>query len=122
MISLAGRYLLGAESGHTTLASYHRGHRTSDGASVVVKLQRAEYPTPLELARIRHEHDLIQSLALPQIGRSMGLEKFGNGLALVIEDPGALSLPQLMREGHLDLRPRLEIAISLASLVGTIHE
>lgn len=122
MISLAGRYLLGAESGHTTLASYHRGHRTSDGASVVVKLQRAEYPTPLELARIRHEHDLIQSLGLPQVGRSMGLEKFGNGLALVIEDPGELSLAQLMRDGHLDLRTRLEIAISLALLVGTIHE
>jgi histidine kinase len=122
MISLAGRYLLGAESGHTTLASYHRGHRTTDGASVVVKLQRAEYPTPLELARIRHEHDLIQSLGLPQVGHAMGLEKYGNGLALVFEDPGELSLAQLMRDGHLDLRTRLEIAISLALLVGAIHE
>jgi predicted ATPase/serine phosphatase RsbU (regulator of sigma subunit) len=122
MISLAGRYLLGAESGHTALASYHRGHRTSDGASVVVKLQRAEYPTPLELARLRHEHDLIQALDLPHIGRAMGLEKFGNGLALVIEDPGEISLAQLMRSGHLDLRTRLEIALSLALLVGAMHE
>jgi predicted ATPase/serine phosphatase RsbU (regulator of sigma subunit) len=122
MISLAGRYLLGAESGRTPLASFHRGYRTSDGTSVVAKLQRSEYPTPLELARIRHEHDLIEALDLPQVGRAMGLEKFGNGLALVIEDPGELSLAQLIRIGQLDLRTRLEIAISLALLTSAIHE
>ena len=40
-------------------ASLLRGIRNADGQRVVVKLLRAEHPSPAQIARLRHEHAVL---------------------------------------------------------------
>src|SRR5690606_40091613 len=50
----------------------------------------------LDLARLRHEHTILKSLDVPCVARPLGLERYGRGLALVLEDGGEETLEQLL--------------------------
>lgn len=114
-------YTLNAKIRETPDVELHRGYRNLDGTPVVVKLLRSEQPTALELARLRHEHQLLQSLDVPQVVKSLGLETLGHRLALVLEDAGDTSLDQLIQSAQLDLERCLRLAIVLARVVATVH-
>jgi len=49
----------------------YRGQRKSDKRPVVLKLLNKTYPTPIELARFKHEYRIPGSLNLEGIIRSM---------------------------------------------------
>jgi predicted ATPase/serine phosphatase RsbU (regulator of sigma subunit) len=122
MISLSGRYTLNTRIRETSYADLYRGRRESDGVPVVVKVLRSERPSPAELARLRHEHAILTSLHLPQVVRAFALEPFGHGLALVLEDAGDVSLDMLIQAGPVPLGRALEIAISIADLLASVHQ
>ena len=100
----------------------YRGRRDADGARVVVKLLRSEHPSPHELAKLKHEHAITQSLDLEGVVQVHALEKYGNGQALVMADAGARSLDHALRAGELDLGASLRIAASIANTLGLVHQ
>ena len=122
MLDLGGKYALTTEYGRSSLAWLYRGFRCSDGAPVLAKLQRADLPSLLELARFRHDYDLLASLQLPSIGRACSLETFKNGLAVVIEDPGEMSLHAWLRSTRPELPLALDVALALTRAVRQLHE
>ncbi len=121
MITLSGRFTLNVSIRETPNEVLYRGYREPDGAPVVVKALHPEHPSPEDLARLRHEYALLRSLELPQVVRAHALEPFGRGLALIIDDAGELSLDMLIRDGRVELKQGLEIAISIAELVASLH-
>jgi len=98
-----------------------RGTRNSDRLPVVLKVLNSEYPRPREIAKLKHEHAVLQSFDSPQVVRTLGLEKFGNGMALVLEDVGEQSLDRFVGEQRLDLETFLSTAIAMAEVVEQIH-
>jgi predicted ATPase/serine phosphatase RsbU (regulator of sigma subunit) len=122
MLDLGGRYALDTECERTPLAQLYRGYRRADGAPVLAKLLRAERPSPLELARFRHDYAGLESLDVTGLARPCGLETFENGLAVVIGDPGEVSLERWIRSSSLDVPLRVGVALSLARLLGRLHE
>src|SRR5262245_52870237 len=72
MLDLAGKYALDTECERTPLARFYRGYRRADGVPVLAKLQSAERPGPLELARFRHDHAMLASLELAGLARPHG--------------------------------------------------
>jgi len=122
MLDLAGKYALDSECERTPLARLYRGYRRADGVPVLAKLQRAERPSSLELARFRHDHEMLAALELPGLARPLGLETFENGLAVVLADPGELSLERWIASTPLELTTRLGVASSLARVLGRLHE
>jgi predicted ATPase/GAF domain-containing protein/tRNA A-37 threonylcarbamoyl transferase component Bud32 len=101
----------------------YRGRREADGAPVAVKVKRNEYPTARELARLRREFAILEDLGgLPGVVRAYSLEKCGRGLALVMEDLGAVSLDDLRKARTLDVEGTLKIAVSLADTLGELHQ
>lgn len=63
----------------------HRGYRNTDRVPVAVKLINGEYPSPLQIGRLRHEYVILRSLDLPCAVKAWDLVRAGNGLALVTE-------------------------------------
>jgi len=122
MLDLAGKFALGVECARTPLVRLYRGYRRSDGAPVLAKVLRAERPSPLELARCRHDHGLLESLELPGLARPCGIETLGNGLAVVLRHPGELSLDRWIREGAPELTERVAVALALARVLARLHE
>ncbi|WP_437898158.1 AAA family ATPase [Sorangium sp. So ce124] len=121
MITLSDRYTLNAKVRETQSSEVYRGYRTIDGASVLVKLLRSERPTALELARLRHEYDVLTWLDTPEVVKAIGLERHGHGLALVMEDAGDASVDKLIRSGRLALPRALELALAMARTLAAVH-
>jgi len=99
-----------------------RIERKSDRVAFVAKLARAEYPTSVELCRLRHEHTLLCSLVLASVVRAEALVKCGNGLALILEDVGDRSLRTLIDAGPRALTTSLQIALRLVDAVEAVHQ
>jgi len=102
-------------------ASLLRGIRNADGQRVVVKLLRAEHPSPAQIARLRHEHAVLASLDSPEVVRTLGLIKHGHGLALVLEDLGDVSLESMFRHQRPSLEQFLDIAGRMAAGIAAVH-
>jgi predicted ATPase/class 3 adenylate cyclase len=98
-----------------------RGVRRADGARVVVKVSSADYPPPSVLAALRNEHEIGHLVDAPGVPRMLGLERCRNGLALVMEDIGAVSLHAFLAAAPLSVAAFLPIAIALAEAIDALH-
>jgi predicted ATPase/signal transduction histidine kinase len=107
--------------GESTRAVLVRARRRSDGVPVIVKLLAAEHPTPEDVGRLRHEHDIVGRLDLPGIVRPLGIERFGHRVGLVLEDFGGTALEAMIGPEGMDTESFLHIAVSLADALGQLH-
>jgi predicted ATPase/nitrogen-specific signal transduction histidine kinase/DNA-binding NarL/FixJ family response regulator/tRNA A-37 threonylcarbamoyl transferase component Bud32 len=103
----------------------YRG-RTSKSAleatSVIIKTLNAEYPTSDQLARLRHEYQILQDLEIEEIIKPLALENYGNGLALILADFDGESLAKVIAEKPFELNNFLQTAIRLASILAQLHQ
>ncbi len=89
MINLAG-YQIDEELYESANSVAYRGRREQDALPVVIKALKEAFPPPRELARYQKEWEIAALLKdLPGIARVLGLERFRNSLALIVEDFGA---------------------------------
>ncbi len=100
----------------------YRAVRAEDGLSVVVKIPRADYPPPGVLNKFRREVEISSILKqFESVIHIYELKKHGNTLAIVMEDFGAKSLKDWVRDDHPSLGDILDIAIAVVSAMADIH-
>jgi diguanylate cyclase (GGDEF)-like protein len=120
MIELAGYTITDLLSQNRSTTIY-RGARLTDGAPVILKVLDAEFPTPLQVARIQHEFELLNKFDHPGIIRTLGLEKAHHSLAIVLEDFGGAPLRRLIEQNDISLLDKLRIARRIGEILGDIH-
>lgn len=99
----------------------YRGRRETDNASVIVKTLVDEHPLLEDIARLRHEYQIIEPLQIPGIVKPYELKNYQHGLALVLEDiPGSL-LKEAIATQTMSLITFLKIGINLAHTLGELH-
>ena len=98
-----------------------RAIRDDDGLPVVIKILKNDYPTAAELARYRHEFEVIHTLDLPGVIRSYELRRHEKTLLTVFEDFGGMSIGQLLRDRPLSSDEFLDTAIQVAVALGQVH-
>ncbi|MFH1532295.1 MAG: AAA family ATPase, partial [Pseudomonadota bacterium] len=106
------------DSGTTVI---YRGIGLDDGRPVLIKGHRKEIPNVDEIARIRHEFQILRNIDIEGAPRARDLVKHQNGFLLVLEDEGGLPLSRLLEEGPLDLRDVLAYGLRLAAVVTRLH-
>ncbi|MEK8019511.1 MAG: serine/threonine-protein kinase PknK, partial [Candidatus Parabeggiatoa sp.] len=99
----------------------YRGGRSDENQSVILKMLKADYPTPEELTRYRQEYDITKSLDIEGVIKTDSLEKYQNTLIIVLEDFGAEALKKVMSEMTFNLQAFLSVAIKVAAHLGQIH-
>ncbi|MEO0534038.1 MAG: AAA family ATPase [Cyanobacteria bacterium P01_A01_bin.123] len=99
----------------------YRGVRQADNLPVVVKLLKDQYPDLNDIARLRHEYQLVSELNIDGIVRAYGLEKYHNGLALILEAFGHESLKESLGKRLPTLTEFLKIAVQLSDTLGHLH-
>lgn len=99
----------------------YRGLRETDNASVIVKTLCSDYPTLEEIARLRHEYQIIQSLQIPGIVKPYELKHYQHSLALILEYIPGFSLKEIIQAQETTLITFLQIAINLAHTLGELH-
>src|SRR5688572_9400498 len=108
--------------GESGTALLLRARQAADDTSVVVKLLKSEYPTPEEVARLAHEHRIVEDLRLDGVVRPLRIERFKHRVGLILEDFGGVSLRSMIGPGGMATETFLRLAIPLARTLGEIHD
>jgi predicted ATPase/signal transduction histidine kinase/CheY-like chemotaxis protein/tRNA A-37 threonylcarbamoyl transferase component Bud32 len=93
--------------------------------SVIIKTLKAEYPTVDQLARLRHEYQILQELDIIGILKPLSLENYRNGLALILPDfDGKLLVKAIASQGFegFKINKFLQIAIHLTEILAQLHQ
>ncbi len=98
------------------------GIRESDAEPVMVKHLKAEYPTPEELNLFEFEYRITKALDLPGVVRVYSLENVGHSRAMVMEGFEAVPLDEYLSSHKGDLPEFLQVAGSLADIIGDVHK
>ena len=99
----------------------YRAYNKRTQQPVIIKVLKAEFPPPQDTARFQHEYDLSRALNISGIVKPYSLEKYQNGLALVLEDFGGHSLKIYRENQDIDLTEFLQIGIQLATTLAQLH-
>ena len=99
-----------------------RAVKEQDNLPVVIKVLREEYPSPEEILKFQHEFEIVNLLKdHPGVIRGYSLEPCEHSLALILEDFGAESLKQLLRQRRFSLEETLDIGARVAAGLSQIH-
>ncbi|NER39062.1 MAG: AAA family ATPase [Oscillatoria sp. SIO1A7] len=100
----------------------YRARRISDNKPVILKFLNREYPTSEQIRRYKQEYYLTSQLESPGIVKAYGLREWQRSFAIVLEDFGAMSLKQWLKERSvLSLPEFLFLAIAITESLGQIH-
>ena len=106
-------------SGSKTLV--YRLQRLSDQKSVIIKLLKREYPSLSELVKLGNDYRISKNLNLPGIVKPLSLEHYRKGLALVMEDFGAVSLKDYTSSRLMSLKEFFQIAIKIVQILEQLY-
>jgi predicted ATPase/signal transduction histidine kinase/tRNA A-37 threonylcarbamoyl transferase component Bud32 len=99
----------------------YRGYRKQDLQPVVIKLLKTHYSTLRNVARLKHEYEIIRGLEIAGIVKPYDMINSANGFALVLEDFYGKSLKEFVANNKLEIHDFLSIAIQLAETLGELH-
>ena len=100
----------------------YRGYGEEELHSVIIKVLSSEYPTLEEITDLRQEYVISHNLELDGVIKAYHLEKYGNRLALILEDFGGQSLRELLTSRQISCLEFLHIGIALAEILGQLHQ
>jgi predicted ATPase len=98
-ISLKG-YKIFARLRENTKTVVYQGERLKDCQKVAIEFFKHQYPTILELDRLRNQYIITKNLNLPGAIATYSLESYGNGLALIMEDFSGITLENYLINNH----------------------
>ncbi len=101
----------------------YRGKRSDDGQKVIIKCLKQQYPSLAELAQYRNQYVITNNLKFTGAIAPYSLETWGNGLALIMEDYGGITLLDYLKQKNCSqfsgkyLAEFLSIALQLAKIL-----
>ncbi|MEH2134214.1 MAG: AAA family ATPase [Nostoc sp.] len=102
--------------------SVYRATRNKDGKLVVIKVLKTEYPELKDIAAFKHEYELIKNLDILGVVQAHSLEKYNNGLAIVLENFDGTSLYKVIEADKIKLIYFLKIGIQITQALGELHQ
>ncbi|HET6279654.1 MAG TPA: AAA family ATPase [Polyangia bacterium] len=117
-------------AGYEVEQQVHEGHRTivydgvrqRDGAPVVIKCLKNEYPTPDEIARLRNEYEITRLIKHRFVVTPIEDRTDGDHHYLVFGRFDGLPLASLSAPDAPDLGKTLSLALLLLEGLGAIHQ
>ncbi|WP_438030831.1 AAA family ATPase [Sorangium sp. So ce233] len=99
----------------------YRARRRDDGQPVVLKVLRRDHASPHALWRLRREHEIAGAVeASAAVVRPHAIERFGDRVALVLEDFGGRSLERLLG-APMPLERFFPLALRLTDALADLH-
>lgn len=108
--------------GESAGEALYRGYRLLDNTPVLLKVLKADYPSPKELAQLKREYELTTALPVEGVVQALGLEEYDHRPVLVLADFGGNPLSRHPRLHHFEISTALQLAIQLAQTLADIHQ
>jgi diguanylate cyclase (GGDEF)-like protein/PAS domain S-box-containing protein len=100
----------------------YRGIKQLERTSVLIKYIKTEYPSLEDIARLKYEYKILQSLDIVGVVKCYALEDRHRLWAIILEDFGGEPLPKYLSQNSLDLTEFLHIGIQLAETLVKLHQ
>jgi len=91
-----------------------------DGQPVIIKALKSGARNAASIARYQHEFKVNQSLTSPYVCRALFMDEREH--RIIFEDSGATALREFIRNGTLSLDERIDVAMTLAHALQSIHD
>ncbi len=114
-------YRISQQIHYSTKSIVYRAIREYDQQPVIIKRLKSDFPTATELARYRHEFEILNQLTIPSVIQIYEWQPYQKSLVLIIEDFGGESLSLILRQQSLSLPILLSLLIQMADCLGQIH-
>ncbi|MBV8484367.1 MAG: serine/threonine-protein kinase PknK, partial [Verrucomicrobia bacterium] len=98
----------------------YRGRREDDGSRVLLTAPVEEHPRPESLKLLEHAYTFKEELDAAWAARPIAITRYWDRPVLVMEDPGGVSLDQLLGQ-PLDIKLSLRLAVSLSNAIDQLH-
>ena len=95
----------------------YRASQPGAQTPVIIKVLSQPYPSFSDLTHFRNQYAITQSLSVPGVVRSLAIEPWQHGYALILEDFGGTSLQQYRGHDPLPLIETLGIALQLVDIL-----
>lgn len=105
-----------------TKSAVFRARRERDQHPVVVKATNGYDSSPSGALSLYREHEILNTIDIPGVVQSYGLEHHQDVHALILEDFGGISLKKYIESTRLDLQTILQIASQLADTLAALHQ
>jgi diguanylate cyclase (GGDEF)-like protein len=105
----------------TLYSIVYRACKKGELGNVILKSLKNDSPSPSEIARLKHEYDLIRSLNIEGVIKVFDIIDTGEGVTLVMEDFSGISIQEIIPEGF-PMEQFLELAIRIAKILGRLHQ
>lgn len=99
----------------------YRCVRIRDERPVLIRSTRGQSPDPLLTEQLDSEFGILQDISIPGVLKAHDLVISSDSAALVLEDPGGLSLAAVLASKRLDSGEFLRIAIKITSIIADLH-
>lgn len=115
------RYDLKEKIAETRSSAVYRGEDPGSGEKVIIKILKTAFPSLSEIARFKQEYQLIKKNVHDGVVAIYDYIEQANSIALIFEDFDGISLKEYAAKQQISTATFLNIAISLAETLGTIH-
>ena len=99
----------------------YKGHSLETDKPVILKTIRDGHFTQEDIARLRHEYEISSGLNVDGVVRPYGLQKYGSGLVLVLEDFGGIPLKKIINTHGIPAETFFHISIQVVSTLAELH-
>jgi predicted ATPase/GAF domain-containing protein len=100
----------------------YRAILKTNNQPIILKILKANYPTPSELTCYQQEYEITHSLNADSVVKAYDLQRHENSLIMFLEDFGGQSLKSLLTKGKLSLEDFLTIAIKITEGLAAVHK
>ncbi|HQN01686.1 MAG TPA: AAA family ATPase, partial [Candidatus Hydrogenedentes bacterium] len=114
-------YTIMEQISKTHYSTVYRAAKTGEAQTVIIKALSIREPTPAQIARFRHEYELVRGVNIDGIIKTIGFIDYEGTLALVLEDFGGISLKKIIPDGFT-MERFLNLAVRLAEILGILHQ
>ena len=98
-----------------------RGERAEDGHPVLLKIPPRHPPQNSDVELLKREFELLRRIAIPGVPAVNGFVRTDGNCALVLQDPGGISLSKHLDSSCLSLDSFFKLAIRLVSILAELH-
>jgi diguanylate cyclase (GGDEF)-like protein len=119
--TLAG-YIQGKSIADNGSSQYLHAHRESDGGKVIIKTINLTYPTLKDVARLKHEFNLLRKISSNSVLSPIEIIEQDNRIGIIFEGCNFHPLSEFHHEKNLNIEEFLRLAIGITKIIGNIHK
>jgi len=100
----------------------YRALRLASNDTVIIKVLKAKYPSPSEIAKFKQKCKIIRDVDIEGIIRIIDINDQTGSFVTILEDFDGISLKSYLGTRECDIKAFLTVAVQISETLGRLHK